>query len=124
MRSPIQQLAPSFTSARAYRDWKNGPQLITDEEILAAVAPVDPYQFFETRIKGYHVELEIDDDCGDIVSQCTVTLKFANSDHVYCSSLAVIENEGTIECDDDETVRPVAQATVDLIVEWAYAKGY
>ena len=84
----------------------------------------DPYQHFEKNICGYHVDLEIDEDCGDIVSQCTVTLKFVNDSREYCSSLAVIEHEGTIECDDGETVRPVAQASVDKIVAWAYANGY
>lgn len=127
MRTPIQQLAPSFTSARAYRDWKNSDLDITVEEIEAAVAPADPYQCHEKNIKGYHVTVEIDEDCGDIVSQCWVSLKFANRPgQEWCSSLALIENEGIIEyCGyDDSEDRRVADATVAAISEWAYSVGY
>jgi hypothetical protein len=128
MRTPIQQLAPSFTSARAYRDWKNAPQLLTAEEVVATVlAAPDPYQCHEKNIKGYAVTVEIDEDCGDIVSQCWVSLKFTNRPgQEWCSSLALIEGEGIIEyCGyDDIADRPVADATVAAISDWAQSVGY
>ena len=82
------------------------------------------YKSAETNINGYHVEFELSDDDGHPVSQCEVTLKFVNQRLEYHSSLAVIEHEGTIECDDGESVRPVADHTVAKIAAWAYEQGY
>lgn len=77
-----------------------------------------------TRIHGYRIELEIEDDNGDIVSSCWVSLSFANSARSYCSSLALLESLGILEADGDHDDKEVPEATIAKIAAWAYDHGY
>jgi len=83
------------------------------------------YKSASTNIRGYHVDFELDDDNGYPVSQCWVTLRFANRPgKEWCSSLAVIENEGIIESCDGDDYRDVPERVAAEIAAWAYKQGY
>lgn len=88
MRTPIQQLAPSFTSARAYRDWKNGPVLLDPEDVIATVlaAATAAQTSFEAQL-GWTIEVEPNEDRPGV----NIYLVHSSGD---CASLACADNEG------------------------------
>jgi hypothetical protein len=72
----------------------------------------------KTSIKGYHVELELEDEEGR--SQCEVSKRVMGRE--YHSSLAALQGTGVLYCDDRS--HAVHGDDIDLITEWAEDNGY
>jgi hypothetical protein len=75
-----------------------------------------------TRIYTYDVELDLSYDGEDLVSSCFVSK--VRDGTTYCSSLALLSCEGTIEGDHWGDVIHVPEKVITKIHEWAEDNGY
>ena len=75
-----------------------------------------------TRIYTYDVELDISYDGGDLVSSCFVSKTRGRT--LYCSSLALLSDQGTIEGDHWGDVIQVPEKIITKIYHWAEDNGY
>jgi len=76
----------------------------------------------ETRIYTYDVELDISYDGEDLVSSCFISK--TRGGMLYCSSLAFLDDQGTIEGDNWSDVIQVPSKIIDKIHSWAEENGY
>ncbi len=76
----------------------------------------------ETRIYTYDVELDISYDGEDLVSSCFISK--TRGGMLYCSSLAFLDDQGTIEGDNWSDVIQVPSKIIDKIHSWAEDNGY
>ncbi len=75
-----------------------------------------------TKIYTYDVELDISYDGGDLVSSCFVSKTRGRT--LYCSSLALLSDQGTIEGDHWGDVIQVPEKIITKIYHWAEDNGY
>jgi hypothetical protein len=75
-----------------------------------------------TKIYTYDVELDVSYDGGDLVSSCFVSKQRGRTK--YCSSLALLDDQGTIEGDNWGDVIQVPDKVVKKIYAWAEENGY
>ena len=75
-----------------------------------------------TRIYTYDVELDISYDGGDLVSSCFISKTRGRT--LYCSSLALLSDQGTIEGDNWGDVIHVPDKIITKIYHWAEDNGY
>ncbi len=75
-----------------------------------------------TKIYTYDVELDLSYDGDDLVSSCFVSKTRGRTK--YCSSLALLDDQGTIEGDNWGDVIQVPDKVVKKIYAWAEANGY
>ena len=75
-----------------------------------------------TKIYTYDVELDVSFDGGDLVSSCFVSKRRGNT--LYCSSLALLSDVGTIEGDNWGDVIEIPEQIIKKIYGWAEDNGY
>jgi len=75
-----------------------------------------------TKIYTYDVELDVSYDGGDLVSSCFISK--VRDGTTYCSSLALLEDQGTIEGDNWGDVIQVPDRVIKKIYGWAEDNGY
>jgi hypothetical protein len=93
-----------------------------EDSIHASAEPESKEKNITTRIYTYDVELDISYDGGDLVSSCFISKTRGRT--LYCSSLALLDSEGTIEGDNWGDVIQVPDRVVRKIYEWAEENGY
>jgi hypothetical protein len=75
-----------------------------------------------TKIYTYDVELDVSFDGDDLVSSCFISK--TRDGTLYCSSLALLSDVGTIEGDNWGDVIEVPEKIITKIHHWAEENGY
>jgi len=92
------------------------------EDDIHASAEPSKEKNITTRIYTYDVELDISYDGEDLVSSCFVSK--TRDGTLYCSSLALLSDQGTIEGDNWGDVIQVPDKIITKIYHWAEDNGY
>jgi len=110
-------------AARGGKDWQaEGDEPETFYREVKLVPDESKEKNITTRIYTYDVELDLSYDGDDLVSSCFVSKQRGNT--LYCSSLALLSDQGTIEGDNWGDVIQVPEKIITKIHHWAEDNGY
>ncbi len=106
------------------RDWQEQSASETYYQSVKEMVPEpeSKEKNITTKIYTYDVELDLSYDGADLVSSCFVSKVRDGTE--YCSSLALLSDQGTIEGDNWGDVIQVPEQIIKKIYGWAEANGY
>jgi hypothetical protein len=101
-----------------YQEVKEVPEEVVEPE----PDPKGEEKNVTTKIYTYDVELDVSYDGDDLVSSCFISK--TRDGTLYCSSLALLSDVGTIEGDNWGDVIEVPEKIITKIHHWAEENGY